>query len=90
MAFVSWETMLNSSYRISIAGLKISTFRLAILALFSRLISSSVFPENMDPQTTSIQPLRSPIIVGSINIVKLIGLIIHSVLIGKQFVTLNH
>jgi len=28
--------------------------------------------------------------VGSINIVKLIGLIIHSVLIGKQFVTLNH
>jgi hypothetical protein len=29
---------------------------LAILARFSLLISSSVFPENIDPQMTSIQP----------------------------------
>jgi hypothetical protein len=43
---------------VSIAGLKISTFCFAILALLRRRISSSVFPENIDPQITSIHPAR--------------------------------
>src|SRR5690606_25143521 len=54
------------------AGLKISTFCLAIKALFSLRMSSSVFPENMEPQMTSICPLVSFVelfpITGSKNI----------------------
>src|SRR6476660_2186413 len=53
------------------AGLNISTFRFAIFALFSLLISSSVLPLNMLPQITSIQPRRSPDILGSINILNI-------------------
>ena len=37
-------------------GLKIPTRRLAIRARRSLRISSSVFPENMEPQITSIHP----------------------------------
>ena len=37
-------------------GLNIATCMLAILARLSLLINSSVFPENMEPQTTSIHP----------------------------------
>ena len=40
-------------------GLNISTLRFAILARFSLRINSSVFPENIEPQMTSIQPLLS-------------------------------
>jgi hypothetical protein len=36
--------------------LKISTRCLAIFALLSLRMSSSVFPENMEPQITSIHP----------------------------------
>ena len=39
-------------------GLKISTFCLANFARFMRRISSSVFPENIDPHTTSMRPGR--------------------------------
>ena len=38
------------------AGLKISTRWRANLARFNLRISSSVLPENIDPQTTSILP----------------------------------
>jgi hypothetical protein len=40
------------------AGLKISTFCFAIKALFNLRINSSVFPENIEPHITSIQPPR--------------------------------
>ena len=40
----------------SILGLKISIFIFAISALLSLRINSSVFPENMLPHITSIQP----------------------------------
>jgi hypothetical protein len=41
---------------VSAVGLKISTRNWAILARFSRRMSSSVLPENMEPQMTSIHP----------------------------------
>src|SRR5690606_1814991 len=87
ISFVSCETIFTSSYRVSMAGLKISTLRLAIFTRFSLLISSSVFPLNIDPQTTSIHPLRSPRIFGSINIVKIYSQQKDNNFIGKQFVT---
>ena len=68
MKLVSWLTIFTSSYRVSIAGLKISTFKWAIFTRFSLRINSSVFPLNMLPQITSIQPRRSPLKFGSINI----------------------
>src|SRR5687768_13902795 len=71
MAFSSCETIFTSSYRTSMAGLKISTLRFAILALFRRRINSSVLPLNIEPQITSIHPRRSPLMLGSINIVKI-------------------
>ena len=40
------------------AGLKISTRCRANFARRNRRISSSVLPENMEPQMTSIRPLR--------------------------------
>ena len=54
----SCVTTSSSEYLVSIAGLKIYTFCLANLARFSRRISYSVLPENIDPQITSIRPLR--------------------------------
>src|SRR5690606_6954493 len=55
------------AYLRSTEGLKISTRRCAIWGLLSLRISSSVFPENMEPQITSIQPF--PFVYnGSINI----------------------
>src|SRR5688572_8776358 len=69
MELESCETTSSSWYRLSIAGLKISTFCLANSALFSLLISSSVFPENIEPQITSIHPLRLPWLLFSKNIV---------------------
>ncbi|OPZ96167.1 MAG: hypothetical protein BWY72_01783 [Bacteroidetes bacterium ADurb.Bin416] len=56
MEWLSWETTLVSEYRVSMAGLKISTRCLAMVARFSRRMSSSVLPENMEPQITSIRP----------------------------------
>jgi hypothetical protein len=52
-------------------------------------MSSSVLPLNMDPQITSILPRRSPLVLGSINIVKVCYDIPVIDLIGKQFVTLK-
>ena len=43
---------------VSMDGLKISTRCRAKTALFTRRINSSVFPENIDPHTTSILPGR--------------------------------
>ena len=37
-------------------GLNVAIFCLANWALFSLLMSSSVLPENMEPQITSMQP----------------------------------
>ena len=37
-------------------GLNVAIFCLANWALLSLLMSSSVFPENMEPQITSMQP----------------------------------
>lgn len=59
MEFKSWDTTEFSSYRVSVFGLNISTFSLAIWARRSLLISSSVLPENIDPQMTSMLPLSS-------------------------------
>jgi hypothetical protein len=39
-------------------------------ALFSRLINSSVFPENIDPQITSIHPPAPSLIFCSINMLE--------------------
>ncbi len=52
----SCDTTWSSEYLMSTAGLYISTFWFAKVALFNLLISSSVFPENIDPQITSIEP----------------------------------
>jgi hypothetical protein len=41
---------------------------LAIFARFNLRISSSVLPENIEPQITSIHPRRILLIFGSINI----------------------
>ena len=59
-------------------------------ALFSRLISSSVFPENMDPQITSIQPPRRMLsfpICGSTNITGKLGVEV-GFLLALQFLNL--
>ena len=51
-----WETISASAYRESMRGLKIWTRCFAMIARRSRRMSSSLFPENMLPQITSIQP----------------------------------
>ena len=56
MELRSWLTTSISEYRVSRAGLKISTLCFANSARLSLLISSSVLPENIDPHTTSILP----------------------------------
>ena len=53
------DTKALLSYLVSATGLNISTLILAIRARFTRLISSSVLPENIDPQITSILPPNS-------------------------------
>lgn len=58
MELRSWLTTSISEYRVSRAGLKISTLCFANSARLSLLISSSVLPENIDPHTTSILPGR--------------------------------
>ncbi|CCY65947.1 unknown [Prevotella sp. CAG:1124] len=65
----SWLTTSSSEYRVSMAGLKISTFCLANSARFNLLISSSVLPENIEPHITSILPGRcvSPVKLLSIS-----------------------
>jgi hypothetical protein len=74
MALSLWETIFTAWYRVSITGLKISTFCLAINARLSLRMSSSVFPENMQPQITSIHPAlsgwRLPPKFGSINMMQ--------------------
>lgn len=71
MEFESCETTSVSWYRVSTCGLKISTFRLAIFARFSRRINSSVLPENIDPHTTSIHPDLDLLTFGSKNMYKI-------------------
>jgi hypothetical protein len=56
MALASCDTTSCSENLVSICGLNISTVCRAILARFSLRINSSVLPENIDPQITSIQP----------------------------------
>ena len=56
MALASCDTTSISWYRVSILGLKISTFCLANCARFKRRISSSVLPENILPHITSMLP----------------------------------
>src|SRR6267143_4374449 len=51
------ETISLAAYRSSMAGLKICTRCRAISARRSRRINSSLFPENIGPTTTSIQPI---------------------------------
>lgn len=53
----SCETTSISEYLTSTAGLKIRIFWLANWALLILLISSSVFPENIEPHITSMQPV---------------------------------
>ena len=57
------------------AGLYISTFKLAMRARLILLINSSVFPENIEPQITSIQPFLCYVFFkrGSKNILYLQG-----------------
>src|SRR5580700_11353083 len=50
------DTIWVSLYRLSRSGLKIWTLRRAIWARRNRRMSSSVFPLNMLPVITSIQP----------------------------------
>jgi hypothetical protein len=45
-----------SAYRVSALGLNISTFSFAIVARFNLRINSSLLPENIDPQITSMLP----------------------------------
>ena len=52
-----WDVMWSSPYRLSIFGLKICTLCRAICARRSRRMSSSLFPLNMLPVITSIQPV---------------------------------
>src|SRR5580692_6297916 len=54
------ETISSLEYRASIAGLKTWTRLRAMVARRRRRISSSLLPENMGPQITSIQP-RLPV-----------------------------
>ena len=56
MLWASCETTSSSEYLTSMQGLYIATFSLANCALFILLISSSVLPENIEPQITSIEP----------------------------------
>src|SRR6185436_20940232 len=51
-----WETIWLSEKRESNSGLKTCTFCRAIFARRKRRISSSDFPENIDPAITSTQP----------------------------------
>src|SRR5713101_873741 len=51
------DTISFAAYRASIAGLKICTRWRAISARRKRRISSSLFPENIGPTMTSIQPI---------------------------------
>src|ERR1700712_2443601 len=53
------DTTAVSSKRVSVFGLNISTFKRAICARRSLRISSSVLPENIEPQITSILPPNS-------------------------------
>src|SRR5438874_3131960 len=57
-----WETISEAEYRLSIAGLNTCTRFLAIIARRRRRIRSSLFPENIGPQMTSIQP-RFPVTI---------------------------
>jgi len=59
MEFALCDTSAFSKYLVSFLGLKIPTVNLAILARFNLLISSSVLPENIAPQTTSMLPPNS-------------------------------
>ena len=52
----SCETTSRSEYLLSIVGLNVAIFCFANCALLSLLINSSVFPENIEPQITSIHP----------------------------------
>ena len=56
IALESCEMTSSCEYLVSMAGLNISTLRFANLALFNLLMSSSVLPENIDPQITSMLP----------------------------------
>lgn len=73
ICFWSWLTTSSSEYLTSMAGLKISTFWRANCARRRRRMSSSVLPENIDPQTTSILPGRrvSPVKFSVIMVAKL-------------------
>src|SRR5690606_16046027 len=53
-----WETISSAEYRSSIAGLNTWTGMRAIAARVTRRISSSLLPENIGPQMTSIHPLE--------------------------------
>jgi hypothetical protein len=59
MEFELCDTNAFSAKRVSAFGLNISTLKRAILARFNLRISSSVLPENMEPQITSILPPNS-------------------------------
>jgi hypothetical protein len=61
MEFSLWETTSLREYLVSVVGLNISTRCLAISARRKRQISSSVFPENIEPEITSIHPLLRPL-----------------------------
>lgn len=58
MELLSCDTTFSSEYRTSMEGLNISTRCRAKVARLRRRISSSVFPENIEPQITSIRPFR--------------------------------
>src|SRR5258708_39970524 len=55
----AWLTTWPMSYRLSICGFTIRARCPAISARRSRRMSSSLFPLNIGPQTTSSQPPRS-------------------------------
>ncbi len=57
MREASCETMCTVSYRVSVAGLKMPACLPAICTRLSLRINSSLLPENMQPQMTSIQPV---------------------------------
>ena len=55
---LSCDTTSSMEYRVSMAGLKISTFCRANCARFILRMSSSVLPENIEPHITSMRPRR--------------------------------
>ena len=57
MLWESCETTSRSEYLLSMVGLKVAIFCFANCARLSLLMSSSVFPENIEPQITSMQPV---------------------------------